>query len=110
MANGGLMKLSLALLVSAAAAIPLTGCVVHGHAHTAVVIETGHVHGDYCGHYYWHGGWYVMANHHHTSGCGHVYRYNMWIYDDGGPVHGDTVVVVDPHVVAVHVAAAGGVM
>jgi len=39
-----------------------------------------------------------MANHRHYSGCGHVYRSNMWIYDDGGPIHGETVVVVQGHV------------
>ena len=87
---GGCMNKILALLVIAACAIPLVGCVVHGHTHTEVVIESGHIHGDACGHYYYHGGWYIVANHRHYDGCGHVYRSNMWIYDDGGPIHGNT--------------------
>src|SRR6266542_318393 len=98
MFHGGDMKVSFASLVIAVALLSLPGCVVHGSGHVAWVVEVGHVHSEYCGHYYWHGGWYVVTNHHHSSGCGHVYRSNMWIYDDGGSMHGDTVVVVQGHV------------
>lgn len=95
------MKRLIPVLILAAA--PLTGCVIHtyeggGGGGSEVIIETGHIHTEYCGHYYYHGGWYIMANHRHYDGCGHVYRYNMWIHDDGGPVHGNTVVVVAGHV------------
>src|SRR5436190_13307101 len=98
MFHGGYMRGAIALLLIAAATLPLPGCVVHAYPHTVAVVKVGHVHSDLCGHYYYHGGWYIMANHRHYAGCGHVYRYNMWIHDDGGSVHGETVVVVQGHV------------
>ncbi len=64
-----------------------TGCVVypHGlrHRHTAygpaVEIGVGHVHSDYCGHYYHGGYWYYHSGHVHRPGCGHVHRGGIWL-------------------------------
>ncbi|MBI3856889.1 MAG: hypothetical protein HY293_14475 [Planctomycetes bacterium] len=88
-----LIAFSLAAVVAAVA-----GCVVHTTGRVEYVAVGGHVHSDICGHYYWHGGWYVMEGHRHYAGCGHVYMGGMWVHDDGGPMHGNTVVVVAGHV------------
>ncbi len=93
------MKTFIAGALLAAGVLALPGCVVHGHGHgSAVVITSGHLHSDHCGHYYWRGGWYLMSSHHHAHNCGHVYRGGLWIYDDGGPLHGNTVVITAGHV------------
>jgi len=55
------------------------------------VIVRGHAHEDGCGHYYWHGDWWVYAHpadcmcsvvvyHVHYDGCGHFFWHGMW-YD-----------------------------
>jgi hypothetical protein len=77
---------TLMMLSALAIAGLVGGCVVHDdrpyHHHTygpAVVVETGHVHSESCGHYHHDGRWYHSANHRHGPGCGHVYRGGMWI-------------------------------
>ena len=47
-----------------------------------VVVSTGHVHNDRCGHFQYRGGWYMSNGHHHGAGCGHVYRNNVWVFVD----------------------------
>lgn len=57
------------------------GCIVEAHPHGEVAyVEAGHVHGDYCGHYYHGGSWYYTHHHRHGPGCGHVYRRGLWIW------------------------------
>lgn len=65
------------------------GCVVHDHGPyhhphygSAVVIESGHVHSDSCGHFRHGDHWYYAREHRHGPGCGHVYRGGMWIVVD----------------------------
>ena len=66
------------------------GCVVYHdeprHRHAvygpAVVVETGHVHTDGCGHFHHGGSWYYAQGHRHGAGCGHVYRGGMWVVVD----------------------------
>lgn len=62
------------------------GCIVvddrpyHHHLYgPAVVVETGHVHSEFCGHYYYDGHWYYTRHHRHGPDCGHVYRGGIWI-------------------------------
>jgi len=70
----------LMLILALAAAAVTGGCVVPAHPHGEVaVIETGHVHSEYCGHYYYGDRWYVHHNHRHGPGCGHVYRGGIWV-------------------------------
>jgi hypothetical protein len=75
-------------LLIAAALLLASGCVVHGHGRhghvhgPAVVLETGHVHTDLCGHYYWRGGWHHAHGHRHFAGCGHHFRGGLWIHVD----------------------------
>ena len=72
----------------AALAVATGGCVVAAHpAHhhvygPAVVVETGHVHTEYCGHYHYNGAWYYANGHRHGPGCGHVWRGGMWVVVD----------------------------
>ena len=47
-----------------------------------MVVETGHVHSDYCGHYHYQGAWYYSNGHRHGPGCGHHYRSGMWVVVD----------------------------
>lgn len=75
------MRTFVALAIAVALA---SGCVVEetGHHHgSAVVIASGHVHSDSCGHYYSGGSWYHWDGHHHGPGCGHVFRGGIWVGD-----------------------------
>ena len=78
-----MMKLILALGACALFS-GLSACVVHGHGPCPdeVVIESGHVHSDYCGHYYSHSRWHYSHGHRHGAGCGHVWRSRTWVVID----------------------------
>jgi hypothetical protein len=91
------MKRFIAVAILALGGLSLPGCVVTARPVAWVAVE-GHVHGEACGHYYYHGGWYVMTGHRHGPSCGHVYMGGMWVHDDGGSLHGNTVVVAVGHV------------
>lgn len=75
-------------LLFAATILILSGCVVHGHGRhghvhgPSMVIESGHVHHDSCGHYHHRGHWYHSNGHVHRHGCGHAFRGGMWIHVD----------------------------
>ncbi len=74
-----------AIVLAAAAALGLAGCVVHPHGRhhgPVVVIPAAHVHGDHCGHYQHGGAWRHLEGHHHGAGCGHVFRGGVWIFVD----------------------------
>ncbi len=69
------------LLLAVILACVGSGCVVHGHPHgpSRVVVASGHVHDDGCGHYHHGGHWYHAPGHRHGSGCGHHFRGGIWI-------------------------------
>jgi hypothetical protein len=56
------------------------GCIVAGPHGEVAVVAAGHVHSDYCGHYYHGGHWYYSHHHRHGPGCGHVYRGGVWVW------------------------------
>ena len=76
MIEGATMKTLLTLVVAAAAAFTAGGCVVY----PSTVAD--HVHSDYCGHYYYRGGWYQSNGHHHGPNCGHRHQGGNWVLAD----------------------------
>ena len=68
------------IALAAALAWGGAGCIVEAYPpHGAVIIESGHVHSEWCGHYYHRGSWYIVAAHRHGPGCGHIFRGGVWI-------------------------------
>ena len=69
-----------AILAVGAAAMLLTlpGCVVTGEGGIVAVVPIGHVHTEFCGHYWCDDGWYVISGHRHGPGCGHIYIDGRW--------------------------------
>ncbi len=58
------------------------GCYVEAYPPVGaeVVVEPGHVHTEWCGHYYYGGRWYYSQGHRHGPGCGHVLRGGVWVW------------------------------
>ena len=91
----GLRGLLLAVVVVLAAGA-FSGCHYHGHryahAHVAPRVVLAHTHYAGCGHYYWHGGWFVNPHPYDCScrpsyraprvsiaiGSGHGYRHRQY--------------------------------
>jgi len=65
--------------------VGLFGCVVHPRPAAVVrlgppvVIATGHLHTDRCGHFRYDGRWYHVSGHVHGPRCGHVRRGGVWV-------------------------------
>jgi len=80
----------LAALALAAVTAITSGCIVVAHPGPGyhhiygpvVVVGPGHVHTEYCGHFWYGGHWYLAEGHRHCVGCGHVWRGGMWVVVD----------------------------
>ena len=86
------MRRLMGVLLAAAAAGAMSGCVVmkdeHGNTHLVLLDgpePVGHVdtvschHHDSCGHYWYNGSWYVYQGHRHGPSCGHYYHNGRWV-------------------------------
>ncbi len=85
------MKTVAMLVILPAALIALQGCVCYDPCDPppAVVYRQAHVHGDGCGHHFYHNTWYAHPHRHdcgtcnvqvhvHGDGCGHHFYHNSW--------------------------------
>ena len=74
------------LLLALVLATFTAGCSAHVHParlhherSKVVVVRSGHVHSDACGHYRYEGRWYHVERHVHGKRCGHVKVRGVWV-------------------------------